>query len=99
MKKIDAMHAHFGVVPDKVCKDCSNFIHGRYRTRTISKCTVYGATHSEASDWRMKYVACGMFNKEWNGNPIIRVLPRNGGFREADFKPMEGQVSIFDADE
>lgn len=74
MKKIDAMHAYFGVVPDKKCKDCSNFIHGRYRTRTLSKCVVYGATHSEASDWRMKYTACGCFNKEWNGAEMMRVF-------------------------
>lgn len=33
----------------------------------LRKCTVYGATHSEASDWRKKYEACGLYNKPWSG--------------------------------
>lgn len=100
-RKIDAMHAYFGVIQDKQCKDCSNFIHGRYHTRVLSKCTVYGATHSEASDWRMKYVACGMFNKEWKGGEMMMVF-RSEEARERQvkrFEPLEGQRSLFDADE
>ena len=59
----------------------------------LRKCTVYGATHSEASDWRKKYVACGMYNKDWKGPEIIRLI--NSGPRERDqIMPLEGQIEM-----
>ena len=96
MKKIDAMHAYFGILPDKRCEDCSNLIKGRYHTKFLRKCTVYGATNSEASDWRKKYVACGMFNKEWRGGEMMRV------FQSSEMKkrklerlePLDGQMEM-----
>lgn len=98
-RKIDAMHERFGVIQDKRCEDCDNLIKGYCGNTFVRKCTVYGATHSEASDWRKKYIACGMFNKEWSGYPIIRVLKRNGGFKSVELPPIDGQESLFDADE
>lgn len=92
-RKIDAMHERFGVMPDKRCEDCSNLIQGDYRGIHLLKCTVYGATHSEASDWRKKYVACGMYNKEYKGRPIIELLkcaPR----KVDEEQPIDGQMTI-----
>ena len=91
--KIDEMHRRFGELPDKRCEDCSNLIQGRYNTKYLRKCTVYGATHSEASDWRKKYTACGMFNKEWTGYPIIRVL-KHSGRTKVDIPEIIGQVRL-----
>ena len=92
-RKIDEMHRRFGMLPDKRCGDCINLIEGQYHTRYLRKCTVYGATHSEASDWRKKYVACGMYNKEWNGPQIIRTL--TVGPRERDaMMPLDGQMEM-----
>ena len=54
IRKIDEMHRRFGVLQDKRCEDCSNLIKGRYHDMLLRKCLVYGATHSEASDWRKK---------------------------------------------
>ena len=96
LRKIDAMHERFGVVPDKRCGECSNLISGRYNTRYLSKCVVYGATHSEASDWKKRNMACGMFNKEWNGYPIIRRLTPD---KAEPVPEIEGQESLFDAQE
>lgn len=92
-RKIDEMHRRFGTIPDKRCDDCSNLIKGQYRSVYLRKCTVYGATHSEASDWRKKYVACGMYNKEWNGPEIIRLI--NSGAKKRDqIMPLEGQIEM-----
>lgn len=93
-RKIDEMHRRFGVLEDKKCGECSNLISGRYRTRYLSKCVVYGATHSEASDWKKRNVACGMFNTEWKGRPIIRCLFPDG----EKIPEMDGQESLFDVD-
>lgn len=92
-RKIDAMHLRFGVVPDKRCEDCENLIKGYCGNTFVRKCTVYGATHSEASDWRKKYVACGMYNKEYKGRPIIELLkcaPR----KVDEEQPIDGQMTI-----
>lgn len=92
-RKIDAMHLHFGILPDKRCEDCSNLIQGDYHGIHLRKCTVYGATHSEASDWRKKYVACGMYNTEYDGRPIIELL--KCAKRSVDEEqPIEGQMTI-----
>ena len=92
-RKIDAMHERCGILPDKRCEDCSNLIQGDYCGIHLRKCTVYGATHSEASDWRKKYVACGMYGKEYHGRPIIELLkcaPR----RVDDEQSIDGQIEI-----
>ena len=94
-RKIEAMHRIFGEIPDKRCEDCSNLIKGQYHTMYLRKCTIYGATHSAASDWRKKYVACGMYNREWHGNDIIRTLAATP--REAEqMMPLEGQMTIME---
>lgn len=92
-RKIDAMHERFGELTDKRCEDCPNLIQGDYRGIHLRKCTIYGATHSEASDWRKKYVACGMYGKEYSGRPIIELL--KCGQRVIDREnPIEGQMEI-----
>lgn len=95
-RKIDAMHARFGVLPDKRCEDCCHLIKGYVGNTFVRKCTVYGATHSEASDWRKKYVACGLFNKEWKGGEIIRVVRyENRKQRQLDLiVPLDGQIEM-----
>ena len=60
-RKIDAMHLLFGVM-DGLCKDCDHMISGRYHDMILHKCEMYGLTHSEASDWRLSYKACGLYN-------------------------------------
>lgn len=92
-RKIDEMHRRFGVLEGKRCEDCSNLIKGRYHDMILRKCVVYGATHSEASDWRKKYEACGMYNKEWTGPMIIRTL-RNSGMPKLPEEPLDGQMDL-----
>ena len=73
LRKIALMHSLFGKCEEHICKECDHFVEGRYHSRVLRKCEVYGLTHSEASDWAQKHTACGMFNKEYSGEPIIKL--------------------------
>lgn len=75
-RKIEAMHLKFGCKENEKCKDCCHFDRYHYRTQSFSKCDVYGITSSTASDWNGRNVACGMFNKEYNGIEIIELVKR-----------------------
>lgn len=94
LRKIDLMHQMFGKVERFKCKDCSNLVCGRYHDKTLRKCKVYGLTHSEASDWALKYIACGMFNKEYSGQPIIRLVRRNSCEAKLSEEPLPGQIKL-----
>lgn len=91
MRKIDLMHQQFGKTDGKFCKDCFNLAIHQWGTR-YHKCLVYGVSNSEATDWKMKYPACGMFNKEWNGNDIVRLVSRSADENE----PIKGQIGMFE---
>ena len=91
IRKIDLMHREFGFSPGNRCKTCQHFWRGRYHDYMYSKCKVYGMTNSEASDWSGRYDACGMYNRVYNGNPIIRLVR---GY-PAPPEQIEGQDSLF----
>lgn len=92
-RKIDTMHEMFGKTHGHKCKECSNLKEHPYR-KSIYKCRVYGMTSSEASDWRLKYDACGMFNKEWDGNPIIKLYRGRPNRGQAAEPLIDGQISF-----
>lgn len=92
MKKIDLMHKLFGKNHAHKCEECSHFHSGRYHDRTLFKCDVYGLTHSEASDWRKSYLACGLFNQPYSGRNIIRLATPD---TKTDDGPLEGQIKLF----
>ena len=90
IRKIDLMHREFGFSPGHKCQYCDNLIV-QQANRRYYKCEVYGVTDSEASDWRLSYDACGMYNRVYNGNPIIRLV-RPGA---APDTPIDGQETFF----
>lgn len=95
IRKIDLMYWVFGKASGvHTCKECSNFVQGKYHSKTLRKCKVYGLTHSEASDWAQRHEACGMFNKEWYGNDII-TLVRRGGVQQKEEQPLDGQITFY----
>lgn len=64
MKKIDLMHATYGVdAQGRVCKDCPCLVRTQPTQRAHYKCTVYSESASEATDWACKWLACGRFGK------------------------------------
>ena len=73
MRKIELMHWLYGKKDTHTCGECSNFVSGRYNDRILRKCEVYGLTHSEASDWAKRWCACGHFDKEPTGRPVITM--------------------------
>ena len=71
-RKIEAMHAMYGIEPGKKCKDCCNF--GSYtQSRTWYKCAAYGDSHGASTDWAGRYMACGLFNVPF-GNLKTRTM-------------------------
>ena len=75
LKKINLMHAMFGVA-DGVCSECEHFVKGLYHTRILRKCEIYGLTHSEATDWRQSYQACGLKNRDTIHQNVFRLVQR-----------------------
>ena len=92
-RKIEAMHLLYGT-GEGVCDDCPFFYEVWYRDRHYFKCSVYGMTHSEATDWRRKYAACGLKHKE--SRPDERpVIDRLKGQRiNTGEVQIEGQISL-----
>lgn len=92
LRKIDLMHKFFGICEGHTCGECSNLTKGDFNH---TKCKVYGVTHSAASDWTKRYLACGMFNKEYKGRPNIeRVVPARTNHEEAQRIELEGQMKL-----
>ena len=90
-KKIDAMRAEYGSAA-RFCRDCRNFISGQYHNRTYRKCAAYGLTHSEASDWAGKWLACGLYGVDFDTlgrKPLMETLRSS-----KKLEVSEGQVSL-----
>ena len=72
-KRIELMHELFGIDEEHQCKTCCH-IERHSMSRSYYKCIAYGDTPSEASDWRLKWTACGLYNKPLEGDvPIIEL--------------------------
>ena len=93
-RKIDAMHKQFGQHDGKQCRDCCHLISGEWHVRRYHKCELYGLSHSEATDWRLKYQACGAYNVPREEldvySPYLQALIRE---RNAE-PPIEGQIKM-----
>ena len=92
-RKIEAMHILYGT-GEGFCDDCPFFREGWYHDRHYFKCVVYGMTHSEATDWRRKYAACGLKHKETRPDerPVIDRL--RGQKTHEEEEQIEGQISM-----
>lgn len=94
-RKIEAMYANFGAGPaEEECRTCSNLICARYN-RAYYKCRIYGNTASEASDWRVSWPACGMYNREMpEGCLPVMDCVRGLRKRPREVKQIEGQTEM-----
>lgn len=95
-RKIELMVELFGVhIPLTCCKECNHLLVFEYHDRTYRKCDVYGLSHSRATDWAGRWLACGMFNKEYDGKPVYKVR-----FTERPEEvQIEGQIGLFSDEE
>ena len=95
LRKQQLMYKQFGMCDGHVCGECSNLVEGRYHDKALRKCKVYGMTHSEASDWAKRWLACGMFNKTYTGGPIIELVrPVRKQTALTIEEPLEGQLTL-----
>lgn len=95
LRKIALMHRIFGICDGHTCGECSNLVEGRYHDKILRKCKVYGLTHSSASDWAKRYLACGMFNKPYKGRRQIELVkPARTKQEEAQRIELEGQMKL-----
>ena len=93
-RKIDAMHMRFGVQDGAQCRDCCHLISWEGHNRRYHKCELYGLTQSEATDWRLKYQACGAYNVPSDKldayGPLLKSIIRE---RSAE-PPIDGQIGL-----
>lgn len=94
--QLDRMHKHFGRNPARKCRDCCNFVRGRYPDRILQKCERYGLSHSETSDWAQRWDSCGRFNVplEENERPLKDWAVRE----KPDDSPLDGQIGLFESE-
>ena len=93
VKKLAAMHSRFGAYSG-ICKDCIHLRRVVPTSRVCYKCELYGNTSSEATDWRLSWLACGQYNKPVNMDnwtPLIEVLKRSPRPKDTE---LEGQIKI-----
>ncbi len=61
-RKLERMHVLYGKREDARCGDCVQFI-GREYAGKYFKCRLFGDSAGPATDWRVRYVACGKFER------------------------------------
>ena len=94
LRKVEAMYHYYGTDPDaRKCCECDHLISGEYHDRRYYKCTVYGCTHSEATDWRKGYTACGLIGQPFpEGDKRIIDLLKAVRIRKTE--QVEGQIKM-----
>ena len=92
LRKIEAMYEVYGHGTGK-CANCPHFKE-TFLDKAYFKCTVYGESHSEATDWRKKWEACGLIDQPFPFQDE-RIVKLREGKPKYD-EPLEGQISIFD---
>jgi hypothetical protein len=94
-RKINVMHKRFSVSWQHTCKECRHLISGEWNGKRYHKCELYGMSHSEATDWRLSWIACGVFDADIDMSiwiPIHRGLKRSAPSEP----PLDGQMRIDD---
>ena len=91
LRKIDAMYDIYGKGVG-ICGNCPHFIE-RIWDRKYFKCGVYGDSHSESTDWRKNWAACGLIDKPFPKDEY-RIVYRLS--RKRAEQPVEGQISLLD---
>ena len=92
-RKIDAMHKLFGMAPME-CRECPHLTRVYARAKKYIKCRAYGLTSSEASDWKLSNIACGLIKEKLPENfvPVIERL-KHAARPNIDI-PVEGQMKM-----
>lgn len=92
-RRIAAMHKRFGTNYGLCCKECSHLISGMWHDRNYYKCEIYGMSHSEASDWRRSWMACGMYNVPQDMGRWVPLMEQIKHSPKIE-PPLEGQMRV-----
>jgi hypothetical protein len=63
-KSIKRMYYLHRFAKGKVCRDCQFLERFYYHNNTYFKCNQYGITHGAATDWRLHWSACGLYQEK-----------------------------------
>ena len=92
-RKIEAMHAMYGVEPGEKCRDCCNF--GSYtQSRTWYKCVAYGDSHGASTDWAGRYTACGLFDIPFENLKTRTMIQMPMHAPRAEMEIADGQIKM-----
>ena len=91
-RKIFAMHRRFGTCGVLRCKTCSHLVRHEYN-RNYYKCELYGESSSEATDWKVSYQACGMYNVPQNMETYVPVIEQIKHLPRIE-PPIDGQIRL-----
>lgn len=92
MRKIELMYHLFGRgEPDTKCATCEHLV-SYTANRKWYKCECYGETRSEASDWRLKYPSCGLYNMPYDWIPVIEYKKHTPRAKQED--QCKGQMRL-----
>lgn len=95
MRKIDLMYATFGIDTQcRRCKDCPCLVRASSAGRAYYKCSVYGESNSEATDWAGKWTACGRFGKPLEPGEHTVLYMAKGSTRKPAGGPLPGQIKM-----
>ena len=92
IRKLELMHQRFGVCEGQTCGTCKNLTSHFYDKRYY-KCACYGESASEATDWAKRWVACGLWNKDYtgvNGVYFVKHAPK----KIFGLQQIEGQMDL-----
>ena len=93
IKKIGTMYNLFGRCEnhEAICKNCKHLtVHEA--NRRWYKCECYGESSSDSTDWRCSWLACGLYNRPYDGKPVIEVKKHTG--RKKKEEQIDGQLDL-----
>lgn len=95
MRKIDLMYATFGIDTQcRRCRECPCLKRVVTIDRSYLKCTVYGASSAESTDWAGKWTACGRFGKPLEtGEHTVLWTPKGSKDKPGD-EQLPGQIRM-----
>ena len=93
-RKIAAMHKRFGMCGALQCRGCCHLISGEWHDRRYHKCEIYGLSHSEATDWRLSWRACGMYNVPQDMDRWVPLIKQLSWQAKPVEPPLEGQMRL-----
>lgn len=71
-KKYKTMQQLHGILDGKTCKTCAHCIKYRYHRKTYYKCELWYVSNSEATDIRLKNVACKKYSEDNQSEKELR---------------------------